>query len=131
MSRVRQARRCRAHRSDGQPCRAWAISGGFVCRAHGGATTAARMAAERRLDHASVWRAFRAAQQRLADDTAAWQADRILTAASRLGVPAAEVTERDIRRCRFLYGVPSAPRPQMRQDRRYGRRVRYRGDRQA
>ena len=34
----RQARRCSARRTNGQPCKAWAISGGEVCVAHGGAT---------------------------------------------------------------------------------------------
>lgn len=29
-------RRCTAHRQDGQPCRRYAIRGGFVCRVHGG-----------------------------------------------------------------------------------------------
>lgn len=121
MARVRQARRCRAHRTNGEPCRAWAINGGYVCRAHGGATTAAKLAAQRRLEHASMWRELRAAQKRLERDTIAWKVRQILTTASWLGIPIEDVTERDIRRCMILSGVPSEPRPQMREDRRFGR----------
>jgi hypothetical protein len=35
--RPRPGRRCRAHRTDSQPCKAYAMVGGFVCSAHGGA----------------------------------------------------------------------------------------------
>jgi hypothetical protein len=42
----RQARRCTARRStDGQPCRAWAIVGGTVCRSHGGSAPQVLLAA--------------------------------------------------------------------------------------
>lgn len=48
MARVRQARQCRGHRSDGTPCGAWAITGATVCAAHGGrAKQVARKAAVR------------------------------------------------------------------------------------
>ncbi len=40
---------CGATRKDGQRCRAWAISGGWVCRMHGGAAPAVRGAALERL----------------------------------------------------------------------------------
>jgi hypothetical protein len=69
-----------------------------------------------------MWRELRAAQKRLERDTIAWRVDRIVTAALLLGVEIEDVTERDIFRCAVLYGVPSKPRPQMRWDRRYGRR---------
>ena len=47
---VRCAVRCSAHRSrDGQPCQAWAVRGGSVCVAHGGAAPQVRLAAQRRL----------------------------------------------------------------------------------
>lgn len=32
---------CQAHRSDGQPCGAWAVTGCRTCRAHGSGTRAA------------------------------------------------------------------------------------------
>ena len=45
MAPNRQARRCKARRSDGQPCRAYAIIGGVVCAAHGGRAPRVRQAA--------------------------------------------------------------------------------------
>jgi hypothetical protein len=41
--------RCTAHRTNGTPCGAWAIRGGFVCRMHGGSAPQVRAAAHRRL----------------------------------------------------------------------------------
>jgi hypothetical protein len=41
--------RCTAHRSDKQPCRAWAVWGATVCVSHGGAAPQVRRAAQRRL----------------------------------------------------------------------------------
>lgn len=49
-------RRCRARRSNGQPCRAWAIRGGFVCRKHGGAAPQVRAKAEARVLAAKIHR---------------------------------------------------------------------------
>ena len=45
----RPAVRCRAHRTDGNPCRAYAIHGGRVCWTHGGASPNAREEARHRL----------------------------------------------------------------------------------
>lgn len=42
--------KCAAHRTDGEPCRAWAIKGANVCRVHGGSRKATRAAAARRLE---------------------------------------------------------------------------------
>lgn len=51
MSRIRQARRCRARRTDGTPCRAWAMQDAVVCWSHGGASPAVRRkAVERRTE---------------------------------------------------------------------------------
>jgi hypothetical protein len=61
MPRIRWGERCTAHRSDGTPCGAWAIRGGFVCRMHGGAAPQVRAAAHARLfeeriaRHAARW----------------------------------------------------------------------------
>jgi hypothetical protein len=49
MPRIRWGERCTAHRSDGTPCGAWAIRGGYVCRMHGGAAPQVRSAAHMRL----------------------------------------------------------------------------------
>lgn len=46
---VRWRIRCTARRTNGQPCRAWAIHGGYVCVAHGGAAPQVKRAAQRRL----------------------------------------------------------------------------------
>jgi hypothetical protein len=52
--RLRLRVRCTAHRSDGEPCRAWAIRGGRVCAAHGGRAPQVRAAARRRLESAAL-----------------------------------------------------------------------------
>lgn len=49
MARVRQARKCRAHRRDGQPCGNYAINGGRVCRKHGGGAPQVRRKADERV----------------------------------------------------------------------------------
>ncbi len=41
--------KCKANRSDGQPCAAWPIKGAEVCRVHGGRAPQVRAAARRRL----------------------------------------------------------------------------------
>jgi hypothetical protein len=51
-------RRCRARRSDGQPCGCWAIRGGYVCRVHGGAAPQVRAKANVRLESARIYREF-------------------------------------------------------------------------
>ena len=48
-SSVRWAVRCRGHRSNGSPCKRWAIRGGFVCPSHGGRAPQVRRAAHARL----------------------------------------------------------------------------------
>jgi hypothetical protein len=52
--RPRPARRCRAHRTNGQPCEAYAMVGGFVCSAHGGRAPHVRAAAARRFADAKA-----------------------------------------------------------------------------
>ncbi len=56
MARVRQARKCHAHRKDGQPCRNYAIVGGRVCRSHGGAAPQVRRKADERVIMARAYR---------------------------------------------------------------------------
>lgn len=53
----RQARKCSARRTNGQPCKAWAVVGAKVCVAHGGAAPqvkakAARVVAEQKAQRA-------------------------------------------------------------------------------
>lgn len=45
----RQARRCSAHRTNGQPCKGWAMLGQNVCSKHGGSAPQSVDAAKRRL----------------------------------------------------------------------------------
>lgn len=47
--------RCTAHRSDGWPCRARSIRGGYVCRVQGGAAPQVRAQAGFRLWRARLW----------------------------------------------------------------------------
>jgi len=55
MSRLRQALPCRAQRSHGRgPCGNYAITGGTVCRVHGGAAPQVRAAADRRAQQARI-----------------------------------------------------------------------------
>lgn len=41
--------KCTAHRTDGEPCHAWAIKGANVCRVHGGSRKGLKAAAARRV----------------------------------------------------------------------------------
>jgi hypothetical protein len=45
-----ERQRCTAHRTNGQPCQAWAMHGQAVCVTHGGAAAQNRAAATRRLE---------------------------------------------------------------------------------
>ena len=56
MAKVRQARRCRARRRDGQPCGCYAINGGVTCRVHGGTLPRVKRKARERLVEADVAR---------------------------------------------------------------------------
>src|SRR5579875_402932 len=91
MARVRQARRCRAHRTEGAPCRGWAMVGGFVCRAHGGTAPQVRYAAYVRATEAAIIREFEAAKARWKRDRIAWMSRRLLTVSRFMGIPVDEV----------------------------------------
>jgi hypothetical protein len=69
---VRWRVRCTARRSDGQPCRAWSIHGGYVCVSHGGAAGQVILAAQRRL----AIEAWERAYFRLVRSVLAWQEAR-------------------------------------------------------
>jgi hypothetical protein len=55
---IRWAVRCRGHRTNGSPCKRWAIRGGFVCPSHGGRAPQVRLAARRRLTEVALYRTF-------------------------------------------------------------------------
>jgi hypothetical protein len=91
VAKIRQARRCRAHRRDGRPCRCYAVTGAFVCRMHGGAAGQVKRKARERVVEQSArrllaaWAASPAYQDY--QDAAALAGDRpaIETLAERLG----------------------------------------------
>jgi hypothetical protein len=100
LAKVRQARRCRARsKRTGLPCRAWAIVGGEVCRAHGGATFRVHVAAAQRREREAVERAMIRAEQRHAQELVVW-------AAELLGKPPEDVTADDLRHCAELHTPP-------------------------
>jgi hypothetical protein len=125
MAKIRQARRCRARSSrTGRPCKAFAIIGGDVCRAHGGSIRRVRVAAAQRREREWVQRAMLAAERRHAAEVQAWLTARIEEAAELLGQPAEATTLDDVRRCGELYGRPDPhdEPPQLRLDLRFGPR---------
>lgn len=62
LAEAARPRRCSAHRKSGQPCRNWAIRGGFVCRMHGGAAPQVRAKAKMRLEAARIYREITASR---------------------------------------------------------------------
>jgi hypothetical protein len=125
MVKHRPARRCSAHRSDGEPCRAWSIVGGYVCRSHGGGARHVREAARRRVVEAQLRRGFDVAWSRYLRETAEFHAQRIATVAELLGIPPHKVGAADIRYCRRVHGRPRPidDAPVLRHDWRYGPRL--------
>jgi hypothetical protein len=102
MSRRRWAVPCSAHRSDGRPCSAWAITGGSTCIAHGSATGAARAAA------AHAWQlelTFRRIERDIARKTGYPLPPLLVVELLRLS---ADLTRRPHRRTRLLDGADAA-----------------------
>jgi hypothetical protein len=121
MARVRQARKCRAHRRDGQPCGSYAIEGGYVCRMHGGASPRALYAAYCRDFEADFRRKFDREYARWQKELATWQARRILITAELLSMPPDEVHPLHVGFCSRWHGAPDGPEtaPKMRPDWRF------------
>ena len=121
MAKRRWARRCTAHRANGSACGAWSITGGNVCRAHGGAAPQVQYAAHLAYTEARIRRHFDAVAARRRREWIRWQAKRVATVALLLGIPVAEVRESDICWCRSEYGVPAPAEdaPEIRPDRRF------------
>jgi hypothetical protein len=66
VARIRPALPCSAKRTNGQPCRAYAITGGTVCAAHGGRAPQVQHAARRRIALDQISRGLLAGQPRAA-----------------------------------------------------------------
>lgn len=126
MARVRQARKCHARRTDGEPCNAFAIIGGDICRVHGGASPKVKFRALYRAAEAAIWREFEAEHARWQREWSAWHAERVAVTAELLGLPPGDVTPFAIGICRGLYGRPDGPEtePKMRRDHRFRPRQR-------
>lgn len=126
MARVRQARRCKARRTDGRPCGAYAIVGGVVCRAHGGAAPQVKRAARRRADEDMVIRAALVGVARWQAEVAEWRERRIIATATVLDMRPEDVTTGDILAATWMPGGPESwdTKPRPRVDHRYGPRRR-------
>lgn len=135
MARRRWRRWCRARRGDGAPCRAYAITGGTVCVAHGGAAPRVRQAAAVRLAEESIQRSLDRARERLARERAAWFAARVRWAAKVLDADPADVETELARPYGSVFllvpvdaewppGLRDEDEPRLRPDGRYGRRLR-------
>ena len=125
MARKRQARRCKARRSNGQPCRAFAMLGCEVCSAHGGSAPMVRMAGIARHWEARVGGAYDRAYRRWRREVEDWQVRRVLAAAGILGISPAEVTRGDLFWLAITDQIPrEATMPKIRVDRRVGPRTR-------
>lgn len=123
MARKRQARGCKARRSNGQPCNAYAVLGCEVCTAHGGASWRVKMNGIVRHWEPIVGGAYDRAYQRWRREVFDWHVRRILGAASILGTDPANVTEGDLLWLAIDGQIPSETTvPKIRVDRRYGPR---------
>lgn len=66
MARVRQSKKCAGHKTNGDPCGGYAITGGTVCSAHGGRAPQVKAAAQ-----------VRVAEQRMAAQVARMNLDPV------------------------------------------------------
>lgn len=124
MARKRQARRCKAHRTGGQPCEAYAILGGEVCSAHGGSAPRVRANGRFLYFQAKTTAAFDEAWERHRRELFEWQVRRFIAAACILGVEVKDVHPGDLLFLAIEGEIPrEADAPRLRVDRRYGPRT--------
>lgn len=124
MARKRQARRCTARRSDGKPCRGWAVLGCTVCSAHGGNAPRVRANGLLRYWQAKTTAAFDQAWERHRRELLDWQVRRFIAAACILGVEVEDVHPGDLLFLAIEGQIPGEDTmPRIRVDRRYGPRT--------
>lgn len=120
MARVRQALRCHAHRSDGEPCGNYAIVGGTVCRMHGGAAAHVRAAADRRMVDRRFAAMMAAQMHRYTERRRRWLEQAVMVAAEVFEIEPEQVTDYDLTLARVAVRLPAPPEPTI--DARYGPR---------
>lgn len=119
MAKVRQARHCRARRTDGRPCGGWAIVGGTVCWSHGGAAWQVRHAAYVAEFEARLRRAFEHDWARLERETLEWWVRRVAFTAVTLDIPVEQVDQGAILWAHISADRRFEPQPVIRHDRRF------------
>jgi hypothetical protein len=106
MPRERWAVPCSARRSNGEPCAAYSITGGFVCISHGGGARQVREAAARRWGRERLISRF---ERKMAREGC--PLDPFLSAYIRYRFSADSATWRRHRRTRPVAGVGAAILP--------------------
>jgi hypothetical protein len=122
--KIRQARRCSARRRSGDRCHAFAITGGWVCAAHGGRAPQVRAAARQRVIMAQLERGLNESQRMHERRVEAWHEARREQVAELLGIPVENVNRAALLRCWLRHGRPNIYEdpPEFRWDRRFGPR---------
>lgn len=137
MARRSWRHRCGRRRRDGKPCRGWAMTGSLTCRMHGGSSPQARRAAQVRLAELSMRRAFDRGAEDLQRRLVKWWTRRVVWLAEVTGEDPRELAHKvadpwervqlwtllpfDVE---WPAGLRPEDEPQLRLDRRYGRKPR-------
>lgn len=117
MTKIRPARRCHARRTNGEPCRAYAIHGGRVCRAHGGAAPQVRQAATERIHRGRAEAALADAMARFRAERTLWDVERrraaamVLAAHGITDTPPERLTWVDLMTARMIDPECDVPEP--------------------
>lgn len=125
MPRKRPARPCGARRTNGLPCGCFAIVGGAVCRAHGGAAPQVKAAARQRVAMEGLRRGLEVSIRRHQERVRECRQRRAGVVAELYGIPPERVTPLMIAACSVLDDRPDLmyPDPEFKFDNRYGPRL--------